>query len=103
MRVDLARAMLEKDNIVFDEFTSVVDRTVAQTSCIAINKAIKKTNKKFVAVTCHFDVIEWLEPDWIFDTNKMQMVFMFAHDKKKNLSLENVGGMNGKNLASIII
>jgi ABC-type glutathione transport system ATPase component len=103
MRVDLARAMLEKDNIVFDEFTSVVDRTVAQTSCIAINKAIKRTNKKFIAVTCHYDVIEWLEPDWVFDTNKMQMVFPFAPDKKKNLSLKDVGEMNGKNLASIII
>lgn len=103
MRVDLARAMLEKDNIVFDEFTSVVDRTVAQTSCIAINKAIKKQNKKFIAVTCHYDVIEWLEPDWVFDTNKMQMVFTIAHDKEKNLSSENVGEMNGKSLASIII
>lgn len=103
MRVDLARALLEKDKIVFDEFTSVVDRTVAQTSCIAINKAIKKQNKQFIAVTCHFDVIEWLEPDWVFDTNKMQMVFTIAHDKEKNLSLKNVGDLNGESLASIII
>ena len=103
MRVDLARALLEKDKIVFDEFTSVVDRTVAQTSCIAINKAIKKQDKQFIAVTCHFDVIEWLEPDWVFDTNKMQMVFTIAHDKEKNLSLENVGDLNGRSLASIII
>ena len=46
MRVDLARALLEKDFVCFDEFTSVVDRQVAQTACIAINKAIKKTEKK---------------------------------------------------------
>lgn len=103
MRVDLARALLEKDKIVFDEFTSVVDRTVAQTSCIAINKAIKKQNKQFIAVTCHFDVIEWLEPDWVFDTNKMQMVFTIAHDKERNLSLKNVGDLNGESLANIII
>lgn len=45
MRVDLARALLEKDFVVFDEFTSVVDRQVAQTACIAINKAIKKPIK----------------------------------------------------------
>ena len=32
MRVDLARALLEKDFIVFDEFTSVVDRQVAKTA-----------------------------------------------------------------------
>lgn len=45
MRVDLARALLEKDFVCFDEFTSVVDRQVAQTACIAINKAIKKQTK----------------------------------------------------------
>lgn len=42
MRVDIARALAEKDLIVFDEFTSVVDRKVARTTSIAINKAIKK-------------------------------------------------------------
>lgn len=103
MRVDLARALLEKDFIVFDEFTSVVDRQVAQTACIAINKAIKGTNKKFIAVSCHKDIIEWLQPDWIFDTDKMQQVFQLAHDQKKDLKLENVGEMNGKSLVNIII
>lgn len=63
MRVDLARALLEKDFIVFDEFTSVVDRQVAKTACIAINKTIKNTNKKFIAISCHKDIIEWLQPD----------------------------------------
>lgn len=103
MRVDLARALLEKDFIVFDEFTSVVDRNVAQTSCIAINKAIKNTNKKFIAVSCHKDIIEWLQPDWIYDTDKMQQVFQLAHENKKNLQLENVGEENGENLGDIII
>lgn len=103
MRVDLARALLEKDFIVFDEFTSVVDRQVAQTACIAINKAIKGTNKKFIAVSCHKDIIEWLQPDWMFDTDEMKQVFQLAHDQKKNLQLEVVGENNGINLGSIII
>lgn len=103
MRVDLARALLEKDFIVFDEFTSVVDRQVAQTACIAINKAIKGTNKKFIAVSCHKDIVEWLQPDWIFDTDKMQQVFQLAHDQKKDLKLGNVGEKNGKILGDIII
>lgn len=103
MRVDLARALLEKDFIVFDEFTSVVDRQVAKTACIAINKAIKNTNKKFIAISCHKDIIEWLQPDWLFDTDIMQQVFQLAHVLKKNLLLEDVGENNGKNLASIII
>jgi len=103
MRVDLARALLEKDNICFDEFTSVVDRNVAQTTCIAINKAVKRTNKQFIAVTCHYDVIEWLQPDWVFDTNVMQTNFQNAHIQKKDFTSKNVGEKNGKNLGVIII
>ena len=103
MRVDLARALLEKDFIVFDEFTSVVDRQVAKTSCIAINKAIKKTNKRFIAVTCHYDVIEYLQPDWIFDTNQMKQLFQLAHDHKQDIQLNCVGEKSGLNLEDIII
>lgn len=72
MRVDLSRALLlEKDLIVFDEFTSVVDRQVAQVGSFAVQKAIRRTDKKFIAVTCHYDVEDWLLPDWVFDTNTM--------------------------------
>lgn len=103
MRVDLARALLQSNKVCFDEFTSVVDRNVAQTMCIATNKAIKKTNKQFIAVTCHYDVVEWLEPDWIFNTDIMQMVFRKAHDNKENMLSDNVGETNGTNLGVIII
>lgn len=75
MRVDLARALLmNKDIIVFDEYTSVIDREVAQLGALATHNAIKKTNKKFIAITCHFDVIEWLQPDWIFSTDEMKTI-----------------------------
>ena len=71
MRVDLARSILEdKDVIVFDEFTSVVNREVAKTSSYAISKAVRKQGKKFIAVACHRDIIDWLEPDWIYDTDE---------------------------------
>lgn len=103
MRVDLARALLEQNMVVFDEFTSVVDRQVAQTMCIATNKAIKRTDKQFIAVTCHYDVLNWLEADWIFDTNTMKMVFQQAHDRNTNTLSENVGVKNGKSLGVIII
>lgn len=84
MRVDLALAISqEKEIIVFDEFTSVVDRTIAQIGSLTIQKAIRKQNKKFVAVTCHYDVLEWLEPDWIFDTQTME----FTTSKKKDQTL----------------
>lgn len=43
MRCDLARALLSDDFVCFDEFTSVVDRVVAQTACIAVRKAVERT------------------------------------------------------------
>jgi ABC-type lipoprotein export system ATPase subunit/predicted acetyltransferase len=83
MRVDLARAILEKNELfVFDEFTSVVDRNVAQIGSFAMQKAIRKTNKKFIAVTCHFDVQDWLLPDWVFNTDTM--IFQSFEGQKKN-------------------
>lgn len=72
-RADLARAILESDDriLVFDEFTSLVDRTVAKVASYAASKFIRKNKKKMVAVTCHYDVAEWLEADWIYDVSTM--------------------------------
>lgn len=103
MRVDLARAMLERDFIVFDEFTSVVDRQVAQTASLAINKAIKRTDKKFIAVSCHKDILEWLQPDWVFDTDSYESFFGQAPETKSRSSFDNVGVKNGKSLGVITI
>lgn len=67
-RVDLARRMLElPDPVVVDEFTSVVDRQVAKIGSHAVQKFVRKTGRHFVAVTCHYDVIDWLQPDWVLD------------------------------------
>ena len=103
MRVDVARALLQNDKVVYDEFTSVVDRTVAKNLCIALNKYLKQSDKQFIAVSCHKDIIEYLQPDWIFDTDTMQMVFVKAPDQNKNLQLKDVKERNGANLGTIII
>lgn len=66
-RVNMARTMAEMPNLaVVDEFTSVVDRTVAQIGSAAIQKTIRKMNKQLIAVSCHYDIIDWLEPDWVY-------------------------------------
>lgn len=106
MRVDLARAILsDSDMFVFDEFTSVVDRTIAKTASFAIQKSVRKLNKKFVAVSCHHDIIEWLEPDWVYDTDAKQFFFAQKNTKDQNyaLKLENVQQKNGTFLKNIII
>lgn len=66
-RVNMARTLAEnKDIAVMDEFTSVVDRTVAQIGSAAIQKAVRRRKQRFIAVSCHYDIAEWLEPDWIY-------------------------------------
>lgn len=67
-RVDMARTLSEmKDLAVVDEFTSVVDRTVAQIGSAAVQKTVRKRNQKLIAVSCHYDIAEWLEPDWMYE------------------------------------
>lgn len=73
-RTELARCILNnKTGVIFDEFTSVVDRDVAKISCAAISKTLRrKKSPPFVAVSCHYDIIDWLQPDWVFDVGTQQ-------------------------------
>lgn len=72
-RVEMARRLIEgPELIIMDEFTSVVDRQVAKIGANAVQKYIRKNNKRFIAVTCHYDIEDWLQPDWIFDVSTMQ-------------------------------
>lgn len=68
-RATLARALVDpRPLVVMDEFTSVVDRTVAQVGSAAVAKAVRRQpGRQFIAVTCHADVEEWLCPDWIVE------------------------------------
>ena len=99
MRCDLANCILqEKEIIIFDEFTSVVNREVAKTGSFAISKAVKKLNKKFIAVACHSDIIEWLEPDWIYNTDEQRFFFVKENTKDQKLNWKFTGlGMKIKN------
>ena len=60
----------ENEIILIDEYTSVVDRDVAKAMSNAMQKYIRRTNKKIVLASCHFDIMEWLQPDWIYSPLK---------------------------------
>jgi ABC-type ATPase involved in cell division/GNAT superfamily N-acetyltransferase len=70
-RARLARMI--KTGAVIDEFTSVVDRKVAASCSYATQKYIRTSGiNRVVFATCHYDVIEWLQPDWVYDTAEMK-------------------------------
>jgi len=67
-RADLARLICEAPPVVVvDEFTSVVDRQIAKVGALAFQKAWRRTGGKVVLLSCHYDIIDWLEPDWVYD------------------------------------
>jgi hypothetical protein len=92
-RCDLARALLSpRDLIVCDEFTSVVDRTVARIGSAALAKALRRNERgrprRFVAVTCHYDVLPWLEPDWILDMQTRELTWGRLRRPRIELAVE---------------
>lgn len=58
------------DIILVDEYTSVVDRNVAKSMSNSLQKYIRRVGKRIILASCHYDIIEWLRPDWIYDLNK---------------------------------
>lgn len=60
----------ENEVVLIDEYTSVVDRDVAKSMSFALQKYIRKHNKKIVLASCHFDIMEWLLPDWTYSPLK---------------------------------
>lgn len=70
-RAGLARLICEKpQEAVVDEFTSVIDRQIAKIGAQAFQKAWRRENPsgKVVLLTPHYDVLDWLRPDWVIDT-----------------------------------
>lgn len=66
-RADLARVI--NTGAIVDEFTSVVDRNVAKSCSFAISRYVRKSGiRRIIFATCHYDVADWLQPDWIYDT-----------------------------------
>jgi GNAT superfamily N-acetyltransferase len=72
-RCDMARIL--KNNACIDEFTSTIDRVVAKSCSYAINRLINKENLTNITFSsCHYDIIDWLNPDWVYDTLQMKFI-----------------------------
>ena len=68
-RLDIAKAIYDANGgtIVIDEFTSVVNRHAAQSMSHALQRYVRQKNLKVIIASCHFDIIEWIQPDYIFN------------------------------------
>ena len=72
-RADIAKSL--KDGCVIDEFTSVCNRDLAQSISVGVRNVIDHYGYKNVVIaTCHEDVINWLEPDWVANTLTRRLV-----------------------------
>jgi ABC-type lipoprotein export system ATPase subunit/GNAT superfamily N-acetyltransferase len=54
-----------------DEFTSVVDRDTAKSLALSIRKFYDRrgTADPLYIASCHRDIVEWLDPDYVYDTD----------------------------------
>jgi len=69
-RAGLARVISDgAGDVIIDEFTSVIDRQIAKIGAMAFGKGWRRNKgKRVILLSCHYDIIEWLQPDWVFDT-----------------------------------
>ena len=70
----LRMALAGDEVLVIDEWTSVVDRTVAKAMSHCIQRHARASGRRVVLLSCHFDVLEWLSPDWVIDCNAAAFV-----------------------------
>lgn len=89
--------------IVFDEWTSTVDRTVAQIMSHRLQKEARKKGLKIVVCACHSDVLPWLDPDWTVDCNTQEYSKKKAQGPTSSLRSGSATERLGPILASIII
>jgi ABC-type ATPase with predicted acetyltransferase domain len=92
-RAEAVYLMTQSDEIIFiDEWTSVVDRTVAKAMSLCLYKYAKRNNKRLVLCSCHVDILEWLNPDWMIDCNKQKFILPESEDfffnKREQLQFE---------------
>jgi len=67
-RFEMAMA-LDQGITCVDEFTSVVDRDTAKSLALSVRQWFNKNPGVLYIASCHRDIIDWLDPDWVYDTD----------------------------------
>ena len=73
-RFEIALGLDQGHNII-DEFTSVVDRDTAKSLALSIRKFYDRrgTTDPLYIASCHRDIIDWLDPNWVYDTDLQKL------------------------------
>ena len=100
-RADLARRL--KDGCVVDEFTSVVNREAAISCSRSVRRYVdRKGLKNIVFASCHSDIIEWLDPDWVYSADEKAYLPKKQQGTSRSNSVD-VPTRNGNGFATITI
>jgi len=71
-RFEMAMA-LDQGITTIDEFTSVVDRDTAKSLALSVRKYHDRNPGVLYIASCHRDIIDWLDPDWVYDTDLQKL------------------------------
>jgi len=86
-RADMAVRL--KDGVVFDEFTSIVDRPTAKSMSHALGNFIRKMDYKgIVLASPHKDIIEYLQPDWVYDVDTREITYKDSLRKRPDIEIK---------------
>lgn len=61
------------ETTLIDEYTSVVNRDVAKAMSNSLSKYVRREEKKVILASCHYDIIDWLQPDWVYSTETSEL------------------------------
>ncbi|CAB4137413.1 NAT_SF domain containing protein [uncultured Caudovirales phage] len=66
---------LDQGHSTIDEFTSVVDRDTAKSLAYSVRRWMdnQTTHQVLYIASCHRDIIDWLDPDYIYDTDMQEL------------------------------
>lgn len=71
-----------------DEFTSVIDRQIAKVGAAAFAKMWRRGSGQIVLLSCHHDIIEWLQPDWVYNTDEARFYNRDCLQRRPQLELQ---------------